>query len=818
MHTASAQSLPLDAADRGLDARDRRIRDIRRLIDSGRYDLLSLDVFGTFVWRMAPAPADVFFLAANKLIERGAMRDSSSAGSFVLERIQAEERARKRRTSPEVTLDEIYLEFPKGYLLGIVPEDVARIEFETEIEVVRVNPAMREIFAHARDRGMKTAFVSDTYFSRAQIRALVGVDADRIVLSSEERVSKYQGLHRVLIEKGGVPPERILHVGDNYIADIEGPAVFGIERFWFRPFPDEYEGMIESELPQPLSRRAAYFESDDCGMTALRGRAMFACDTPYEEWGAGVLGPVVTGFCDWVTAKCRALGITTALCLMREGRILKQVIDGQGTPLLARELFVSRYAALKASIFSASEEELRGFVYRPSPQKRGAILEQLGLDPGDIGDGDPDESLTPVESARLIRRISRSAPLREKIVRSSAVARARLLRHLASLVPMNGKIAFVDLGYKGTIQDRLQRIFEHEGIPIRSHGLYLVTGCEVHKTQSSGAVVEGWLAENGQPVAMAHSFVRSPEIVEQSLMADCGTTLSYTEAGEPILDACRVPAEQRAQIAEIQKGIRTYASLWAEHTAAFSIGEDRRVALKAYYQSICIRSVARPLDVEIGLFGEWRHDENFGSKASRRLLDVVDMNEWEKSHISAHQIASLPPSRVYWPFGFARTIGPGMAEAVASIYQRSVGPEAFDSCEPPRHMVFYWDSGQGFNLAESRVCEYRLNNRGRVWHRFSLEISRGCNRMFGLTIGLPGEIVRLTGAIVRSQAEDEPMTIRTLPHDAVQKEGYERLHDNLYLVKEDPALFVIPTDDLTDFTGTVSVDVFFSIVSTGSGS
>jgi FMN phosphatase YigB (HAD superfamily) len=790
---------------------DPRIREIYARIDSGRYDLLSLDIFDTVVWRMVPFPTDVFYLIANSLIRHDAVYDSSSVESFVRERIDAEVRARKKGKTTETTLDEIYAEFPRGYL-RIPPEEAARIEIRTEAAIVRVDPAMRRVIQHARARGLRTAFVSDTYFSREQIRALVPIDVDHLILSCEHGVSKYHGLHRVLLERSGTAPQRILHIGDNPVADVEGPAAFQIETLWFRRFPDAFDGILQKELPTTFSRRAPYISAHDCGLSAIRSRAISACAGDYECWGAGVLGPIAAGFCDWVIEKCDRLGIHDALCLMREGRIIKAVLDLQGANLRTSEFFASRYVARKAAILTGSEGEIRDFVYRPSPQERDLLLEQLGLAPSDLPGTSASETLSPKETAQLIRRIATEPKLRRKVVDSSARARGSLLKHLETVLAgaRPETLAVVDLGYRGTIQQCLQRILDHEGWEVRTHGLYLVTGGEVHATQAGGAAVEGWLAENGQPIGMAHTFMRSPEIVEQSLMADCGTTLGHESDGRPILDEVHIPEEQRRQILEIQRGALRYARAWGTHKREEGLDVVR--PLKEIYQAICIRSVARPLPVELELFGEWRHDENFGSRSSRTLASVADLDEWERTHMSAHQLASIPMSRLHWPFGFAHRISSGMGEAVAHVFLRNVEPEAFNSASPPQYLIFYWDSGTGFSTKECSVQEYRLNNRGKVWQRFSLKLAKGESPRFGFSIGLPGQIVQLTGVILRYRPESGREQRIRIPHPNIEKQGYEALHGNLYLVREDPALLIVPGTGPEGFDGTVDVDIFFSLI------
>lgn len=791
---------------------DSRIRDLLALVESGDFDLLSLDVFDTLVWRAVPLPADVFYLVGRELIRRRAVQPSSPVESFVRERINAENRAREKAPAREATLDEIYAEFPRGYLIDLAPADVARLEFEVEREVVRVNPDMRALLDRARARGMKTALVSDTYFSRAQILMLTAFVPDYLLISSEYRLSKRLGLHRHLIEESGVPPGRILHAGDNHAADVEGPGNFNLARYWFRRFPGELAGAIDGELPHVFSRRTACLTHHDAGMTSLRGRMAFQCHTDHERWGAAVLGPVMAGFRDWVVERCLALGIDHVLCLMREGRILKEAIDGAGAPLKTSEFYVSRFAVLKAAIFDGREEELERFVFRPTPQKAGRILEQLGLTARQVGGIDADTRLQPAAARTLIRRISHDPVLRGQVLASSRRARAGLLRHLQSmgLDPATRKVALVDLGYSGTIQGALQTILDREATGLVTHGLYLVTGAEVHRTQAVGCAAEGWLAANGQPTAMAHTFMRSPEFVEQSLMADCGSTIGHADDGRPILGDSPVSPGQWDQIRDVQSGLRKYLAGWkALREEAGLVPGDNIAALA---RAILIRSVARPTGWEVSLFGGWQHDQNFGSRRARGLTDVVDLHPWEATHMSALQLASLPHSRVYWPFGFAAGLGGNLVDAVAQIYLRTAEPGVFDAAHPVAPLLFCWDSGHGFNDRESALQEYRLNSRGRCWHRFSLRARDVSYRAFGVALGRPGEIVRLTGVRLRYQPEADEATAICVPVEEIAASGGEEHSAGLYRVTDDPCLFVAAAHAPASFTGTVDVDVFFTVI------
>ncbi|MBD3160978.1 MAG: HAD-IA family hydrolase [Candidatus Eisenbacteria bacterium] len=691
------------------------------------------------------------------------------------------------------------------------PRQVAPIELEVEREIVRTHPDVRDLAGFARERGLRIALVSDTYFRAEQLRGLVDLEADFVLASCEHGLSKQQGLHRILIEESGVPPSRILHVGDNEEADVLGAETFGIASHWFPKNPEPFDAMIAAELPETTRERSDAVLGPDHGLHHVRSLAIHAHRDPYERWGAGILGPVVTGFGEWAARRCREIDARAALCLMREGRVLQAVLNRVDPSLAAAEVYLSRYVVRKAAMVHGSEEEIRDFIRRPSRLSRDRLLEQLGIRTDHPWKRRPDVLLDPDGIDALTRRICEDPKLRRQVVASSARCRAALLAHLRRACGgiERGTVAVVDLGYQGTIQGGIEKIFAAEGIPLRTHGLYLVTNDGVHRTQATGAPAEGWLAENGQPVALAHSFVRSPEVFEQSLMADCGTTLGHRPDGEPILDEFRIPAEQRDQITAIQRGLLTFAGLWGEIR---EIGPDQPCdRLRSYCRAVCVRAVARPSEHEIGLFGAWRHDENFGSESSRTLIEPVGLDLWEREHLSAHQIASLPSDCLHWPFGFARSIGIEIAEAVAAIYLRRVDPCAFQSRHGERPLVLYWDTGRGFNADEAEIVSYRPNEEGRTWIRLTIELREPAVGGLGVSIGVPGEILRLTGAKIRRADDPDPAHAIRLSHDRIAKRGYEPLHGDLYLVREDPSLLALRSDRLGRWTGRIDIDLFFGL-------
>ena len=136
--------------------------------------------------------------------------------------------------------------------------------------------------------------------------------------------------------------------------------------------------------------------------------------------------------------------------------------------------------------------------------------------------------------------------------------------------------------------------------------------------------------------------------------------------------------------------------------------------------SIIIRALASPTPAELKLFGDWQHDENFGSAKIRSLVECRLPDVYLR-HMSAHQLASLRSADVYWIHGLAHRISPMLGEAVKAIYLRRTPPEAFNAPLPEVKIQFFWDDGS-VNRTSGKAW---LSSSGLACHRFSLDIGKG---------------------------------------------------------------------------------------------
>jgi len=190
--------------------------------------VVSFDFFDTLVSRICSEPPDLFIEVGRRLARQEMFVTPLSPPEFRAARIAADERARSKALrngkSSEVRLAGIYHE-----LKNVVRDCAAACEVELGVErgFCYLNSAMASLVHHVRSLGYRTAILSDTYFTAAELlRTLAenGLPAslfDVVMASSERGKAKWNGqLYHELFRHFEIHPNELLHIGDNVSADI----------------------------------------------------------------------------------------------------------------------------------------------------------------------------------------------------------------------------------------------------------------------------------------------------------------------------------------------------------------------------------------------------------------------------------------------------------------------------------------------------------------------------------------------------------------------------------------------------------------------
>ena len=276
------------------------------------YDVISFDVFDTLVLRPFASPSDLFILVGERL----------DIMDFCEIRIQAEREARRiselERGNREVTLLDIYRLVEEE--TGIDAEKGAETEFAVECSLCYANPYMAEVFRMMKGQGKTVAAVSDMYLPEEKMRLLLarcGYDGfDAILVSCDYNCSKRNGgLYDILKQRC---PQRIVHVGDNPVSDIEAAAEKGIDTRY-------YQNVNEAGAPFRAGDMSRLAGSAYRGIVNARLHSGRYHYSPYYEVGFVYTGLYVMGFCQWIWQYAREHRLDKILFLAREGDLYQKV-------------------------------------------------------------------------------------------------------------------------------------------------------------------------------------------------------------------------------------------------------------------------------------------------------------------------------------------------------------------------------------------------------------------------------------------------------------------------------------------------------------
>jgi FMN phosphatase YigB (HAD superfamily) len=700
--------------------------------------VLSLDVFDTLLWRVVPEPVDAFVLVGRALAAEGHLRVAPEGFARLREaaEVRARDRSLRERSTPEVSLAEIY-GCMGGAVAGGSPERLAEVEVEAERSLTFPDLAVVDLARSLRaSLGLRVVIVSDTYFSADHLRRLldrdpfpeVGVEA--VFTSSDNRCNKGSGLYDVVLESLGVDPGEVLHLGDHPEADVASAARRGIHSIQLDRRPEPLTDVLEREgvaRGDAVSRRRAALAggAGDFGLTALRAKALRRSDgasLPPELrpwWGAGatVFGPVLTGFAEWVHEQAASAGADEVFCVMREGAFLAPLVKAarrqRGDGARASTLWVSRHVCTQAAVVSASASELEAFLHRRQAPTLASACESLGLVPAQLpdlaeqaGDRLDDEALR----RRFLRAVTGRYEVRAAAVAHCATVRRRLVDHVVGTVGRStGSAVLVDLGWGATIQAALDAALRAEGVDLRTLGLYLITNDAAVGRVLDGVAAEGYLGTVGVPDPAIRWIMRSPEVLEQVCMPEAGSLRGFDERGEPVtMPPAAVRPAQLEQRRAVQDGILAFQQEWGRYRDVVPVehhalsGEARALLL-----AMLLRFVVEPTTDEASMFGSWLHDENWGSDAAEAVLSSALAETL--AYMTPRQLLDLPMDRLYWPFGLAALHNPPLARAAAAVAFGDLPADLFAS-DQDTHLTLYVDYGAG--LLPRRRAPARLNSKG----------------------------------------------------------------------------------------------------------
>ncbi len=418
------------------------------------YDVISIDVFDTLIFRPFSSPSTLF----------GFMEEKVGVTHFAglrqeVERALREQKEEKEGTR-EITLDEID-ELLSRYT-GIEKQFLSDLEIGLEKEFCYANPYMLAVFSMLISYGKKVIITTDMYLPKSVIEEILSTNGYRgysdVFVSCECLKSKANGeLYEYIKQKYGTNLTYI-HVGDNIASDIDMAKEHGWDAKLYQNvhsvraplratgisevIRSAYQGIIDNHLHNGLDKYNVSY-----------------------EFGFRNGGLYCLGFVNWIHKYSLEKDIEKIIFLARDGDIYKKIYDELFNDIPSEYMYWSRIATIKTNIEKNQYDFIRRVSLYPVINKADISikdsLESVGL--GSLEEEIPrsglkiDEILTDdnqkeyehflINHMNSIRSIYDSSLWCEKEYISAIIGDAK-------------KVAIIDVGWNGTGPLGLKELIE----------------------------------------------------------------------------------------------------------------------------------------------------------------------------------------------------------------------------------------------------------------------------------------------------------------------------------------------------------------------
>jgi FMN phosphatase YigB (HAD superfamily) len=607
-----------------------RANELSSLLDhyGSSIQVLSLDCFDTLLWRKTATPIDVFYDIQHRPTFK-------SLGFTARLRAQAEGSAREymllNRGISEVKLKDIY----RAAFPALTEDELCTLENEEldgEINACYAFPPTVELIRRAHAQGLKIIIVSDTYLSKKQLKFLLEntLPADVYAMitdlfcSSEIGKSKCEGLFTRLFEQLKLNPSSVLHVGDNIQADYSSPLSLGANAAHLIQHDKHISALLRMQalacgFIDPLIRHTRPLHFPFAGLLATN---TFSEDKPESTIGYASVGQIMYSFGRFIHNEIEAMKREgkhpKVVFLMRDAYLPSLVCETIAGKPIGKRVCISRFAATAASF--RTKHDVDDYVAKTVLSFRFHDLCKQLLLPEDL----TKELLNRVSvsehpAVEFIKGVLRKEAL-EAIFKASTAYRQRLYHYLEKQVGLEAgdTLVFVDLGYTGTAQLKLEPIFREEK-SIEIVGRYLLT-LRIPQWERSrrGLLDASWCDDR-----ILYMFIAYIALLEQICTSDDLSVIDYDNDGNPLYSDTSVSKQQNEKIKPIQEEclrfIRDAEAFF--HTTKAPLSEQM---LRDNALAELGRLLFFPSKAELNYMQSFKFDLNLGTKD---LLDVFDADK-----------------------------------------------------------------------------------------------------------------------------------------------------------------------------------------------
>lgn len=506
-------------------------RNLKKIIDQKQ--IVSFDMFDTLIKRYTKSPSDIFDIVEYKYNKIS----NSEIEGFKLYRINAEKKAREKYNR-EVTLTEIYNELN---INNVDKNILKQIEEETEIESCFPNEEMMIIYNYSKNKNKKIIIISDMYLSKKVLEQILkknGIKYDELLVSSDVKLTKSNGtIYKCINKLLGINKNEMIHIGDNYKSDYLMPKLCGIKSFL-------YKGINKSHD----NKKIYYLNQMIDSMIDTKNKDL------YYEFGYKNLGPLVYGFCEYLSKNIPK--DKKIFFLAREGKFIKECADLFNYHEKNEYIYVSR-KSISSSIIDKFEnfQELckSQSITRSETMemflKRTGLLCKKNIDLLEKNNIDKDSSFFDRINQDFMKQNF------ELLKENKELKENNMFQKYLKQLKFDSNSVIVDIGWSGTMQDMIQKVLLETNVVIE--GYYFGVRKKRYNEHKHGYIYD---QNREQEEIYSRSMNDFLEIV---FAANHGSTIGYklnsiNNKIEPVLDENDISENIMKKILMIQAGAKRF--------------------------------------------------------------------------------------------------------------------------------------------------------------------------------------------------------------------------------------------------------------------
>lgn len=444
--------------------------------------VISFDVFDTMLVRQCGSPDSLYLWLGNQLHQSGLITTTPESFARIRLRVEQDVWARAGGLDACVSVRNFYEELQRVFQFeNVVVETLIQRELALEEQVLHPTAQSFDLIASAISTERQIVFVSDTYFPGSFIekqlrRHALWPDGAQCFASADLGLSKAGGkLYIEVAKKLGVRPNEILHLGDNYGADVRRARQFGLAANWLSAGRlNRYEQNLSQRQWETGGLTAAFAGASRLARMNVpshddRSRAL--C-----EVASGVAGPFLVSYVLWLLRRATTKGLDRLYFVARDGQVLVEIATAikqkLQTSIDIRYLFASRQSLNLAAVYQTTEIDLEWAFRNSEGRPASPLLARLGLDIKTIApelrsiglDGIEDSTPLTPEMLKILKNEAVNGLISPKILDAAHTKREGVLSYLRQEGFFDGTpFGVVDLGGTGSQAHAMNEICHVNG-------------------------------------------------------------------------------------------------------------------------------------------------------------------------------------------------------------------------------------------------------------------------------------------------------------------------------------------------------------------